>query len=632
MSNTFNAATNPPVYGDPMFPCLKVVGGDEKGKWYTLGPGENTMGRGSKNNIVIGAQGQLVSKNHAIVIFEPGGAFVEDKGSTNGTFVNNQKIDRQQLNEGDIIRLAKEGPELELTFDKPNYPPAQFVDSSGSIGQAPSTLTNTSMSTNKVANSDTPVGQSPLIDNLKPSQSPLIPPLGSPQKPPADEFPIIPPLGGTPNPVPGNGPRPSKSTTGGPTSFPSSPSGPPKLGGGQSLYGDDFDSSLSFNQSMLSVTPGQPQNKAPKTQLGRNGAPIDQRINEGLMGTMDGKILLTNKKASQQVLASGNISTAQKRTIQKFQKAYNRLKIVQYSTFGAIILVLIIVAGYYSVGYYKNKKLLQKGLNIEEELDKYEHKIEQASSGKGNPAEIRKLYAELERKQFELDSIRYFIKDKDQQRFFADTVEYFLDEIMKEFHEESYHIPPQMTRRVKHYLNKHQASPRKHIESILQRREQYFPHIQLTFREYRIPEVLAYVAIQESHLKTNARSHASAVGMWQFIRSTGLSYGLTINARVDERLDWEKATVAAAKYFKKLIIQFGKGGGVLLAMASYNAGENRVSRSLQQVDDPMRDRDFWYLYRTGGALANETREYVPQILAWAILDRHRDYYGYPKAR
>ena len=107
----------------------------------------------------------------------------------------------------------------------------------------------------------------------------------------------------------------------------------------------------------------------------------------------------------------------------------------------------------------------------------------------------------------------------------------------------------------------------------------------------------------ESGFNNKAYSPAAASGMWQFIKGTGLRYGLAIDGYVDERRDPEKATRAAAKYLLDLYKQFGSW---YLAAASYNCGEGRVQRELNQSNH----KNFWEL-SANQCLPTETKNYVP---------------------
>ena len=143
---------------------------------------------------------------------------------------------------------------------------------------------------------------------------------------------------------------------------------------------------------------------------------------------------------------------------------------------------------------------------------------------------------------------------------------------------------------------------------------------QAILKKNGLPEDLAYVAMIESGFNMKARSPAKARGPWQFIHETGQRYGLKVDFWVDERCDLEKSTVAAACYLKELFDRFGCW---YLAAAGYNAGEHRVERAIQKHDT----RDFWKLreYKT---LPRETQEYVPQLIAAALIAKDPEKYGF----
>jgi hypothetical protein len=163
----------------------------------------------------------------------------------------------------------------------------------------------------------------------------------------------------------------------------------------------------------------------------------------------------------------------------------------------------------------------------------------------------------------------------------------------------SYRLPPEMIERVDHYLGLYMGRRRSTIVAYLRRGEQYFPMIRRVLEENNLPPELAYISMLESGFDPQAVSHAGAVGLWQFMPHTARRYGLEVSARVDERTDPVKSTHAAAAYFKHLIAIFGPKSSVMLCMAAYNAGEQRIINALKRIDDPMRNRDFWYIDRNG---------------------------------
>ena len=202
-----------------------------------------------------------------------------------------------------------------------------------------------------------------------------------------------------------------------------------------------------------------------------------------------------------------------------------------------------------------------------------------------------------------------------------------INAVLTRFGEDGYRAPPEMVERVEHYLKLYQGSMRGTIALWMERSKRYLPMIRSVFSEKNIPLELAYVSMLESGFNTGAVSHAGAAGMWQFMPHTARRYGLRVDGGIDERADPEKATRAAAAYFKDLIAIFGSRSSVLLCMAAYNAGEQRVINALKRIDDPMRDRDFWYLYRMGW-LAQETNEYIPQVIALIIISDNPEEYGF----
>jgi len=159
-----------------------------------------------------------------------------------------------------------------------------------------------------------------------------------------------------------------------------------------------------------------------------------------------------------------------------------------------------------------------------------------------------------------------------------------------------------------------------YLEDGLGRGTRFLPMIQEVFRAEGLPMDLAYVPLIESAFKPNAVSRAQAKGMWQFMRGTALENGLKHDWYIDERADPEKATRAAAKYLKTLYNMFGDWH---LALASYNGGPGRVQRAMKRANE----EDFWALSSSSRYLPQETRDYVPLILAAVIVARNPAQYG-----
>ncbi len=150
----------------------------------------------------------------------------------------------------------------------------------------------------------------------------------------------------------------------------------------------------------------------------------------------------------------------------------------------------------------------------------------------------------------------------------------------------------------------------------LRRAGRYDDLIRQTFREEGLPEDLLFVSMIESGFNPRARSKAHAVGLWQFIESTGKMEGLNSTRWVDERRDPVKSTRAAARHLKRLYRELGDWR---LALAAYNAGPGRVARAIERAGT----RDYWKL-----DLPEETRNYVPLFMAAALLSKDPKLFGF----
>jgi membrane-bound lytic murein transglycosylase D len=157
------------------------------------------------------------------------------------------------------------------------------------------------------------------------------------------------------------------------------------------------------------------------------------------------------------------------------------------------------------------------------------------------------------------------------------------------------------------------------IES-LQRSGRYRDRMVSALKDAGLPEELSWLPLIESGFKAHALSRSRALGLWQFIPSTGYKFGLHRNKFIDERMDPAKATRAAIDYLKELHSMFGDWSTVL---AAYNCGEGRVLRVIRSQNINYLD-NFWDLYEK---LPRETARYVPRFLATLHVLNNLEMYG-----
>jgi membrane-bound lytic murein transglycosylase D len=180
----------------------------------------------------------------------------------------------------------------------------------------------------------------------------------------------------------------------------------------------------------------------------------------------------------------------------------------------------------------------------------------------------------------------------------------------------TYNIPIIFNERVKNCILYYQTVARDAVERYLHRSTRYIPMIDSVFAEYGLPSDVKYLAMVESGYSPHAYSWARAVGLWQFIASTGRLYGLHRSWWYDERKDPIKATVAAARFLKDLYDEFGSWE---LAMAAYNGGPGRVRKQIRRQST----NDFWKL-----KLRKQTMDYVPFFMAATMISKDPDRFGF----
>lgn len=338
--------------------------------------------------------------------------------------------------------------------------------------------------------------------------------------------------------------------------------------------------------------------------------------------------LLKDDKRVEKIIRKGNPGSTLINVLSAVYKANKKLKRKVTFVIVTVVLGCAAICTYFAVKSFHYKQLFSKAQSLRNDLDEYDKKIATFNKSSGmDKNQLGVLIGEFDEKQKEFYSLKSQLDTVDFDKFYSDPIEKRIDGILIRYGESDYHIPKEMVERVKYHIDDYSGNLHAIISEYIKRKEKYFPLIRRIFEEKNLPADLAYVPMLESGYNPLALSVAGARGMWQFIKTTGEKYGLTINDRIDDRTDPEKSTYAAAEYFKELIGIFGGKSSVMLCMAAYNAGEGKVMNALRKIDDPIHNRDFWYIYRMG-FLTEETNEYIPRLIALMIISEHPEEFGF----
>lgn len=510
---------------------LEVTRGLDTGRRFLIGEGAISIGRSSENVICLNLGDRVVSSHHAILYKYPESITIQDMASTNGTYVNEQRITQQEIKVGDAIGFGEKGPRLTLVLSEQE-------------------LSTTPQPARHGAGKTDPTRNSATLQTMPDSENK-----------PDDEL---------------------------------------------------------FSKKKLTPLIGDVSSMTME---------MAHKLKANSMDVNDMHKLMHQGERIEKILQKGTLDEGQAHFLKTVYAAHRETRQRWFIIIGIIVGVSLMVTTFFAVRMFQYRNQVNKAIELEKQLDGYDKRIALAQSSGADTKEISTLVSEFEKTKGEFNSARMVLKEQDYGRFYADTVEIFISEIMSRFGETDYHIPPQMTERVKYHLGVYTGPLKSSITRYLQRKTVYFPLINRVFSEKKVPADLAYISMLESGFNPKALSSAGARGLWQFMPKTAVQFGLQVDDQIDERTDPQKTTYAAAEYFKDLIGIFGGKSSVMLAMAAYNAGEGRVMGALRKIEDPMRNRDFWYIYRMG-YLAEETNEYIPRVLALMIIDTHQQHYGF----
>ncbi len=197
------------------------------------------------------------------------------------------------------------------------------------------------------------------------------------------------------------------------------------------------------------------------------------------------------------------------------------------------------------------------------------------------------------------------------------------DEILGvELDNTDFDIPITKNKHVEFWVRYFTGKGRKVFSRYLERYGHMGPLIYPKLEKAGLPKDLIFMAMIESGFNHRARSSANAVGTWQFISGTGRRYGLSKNWWYDERRDPTKSTDSAIRYLSYLYNKFDSWE---IAMASYNGGEGRLMKGIRRYNT----KNFWVLSKKR-AIRKETRNYVPKIMAAAIVTKNAEAFGFKK--
>lgn len=315
--------------------------------------------------------------------------------------------------------------------------------------------------------------------------------------------------------------------------------------------------------------------------------------------------------------AGGQTMTIMREVLQRaLRHSHRRHRKVWYT----LLFALVVVSG---LGIWRIAVLNGEKRVIDAHIRELEAALQKAQG-----SETDRLLSRLSDYQEQAESLQHSLLYRIGPHDDGDYVTRELRAVMAEFGAEVYSIPPDFVERVNHYIEQDCGPDRPKIAHVLVASAGRVQTIRRILEEERMPADIAYIPIVESALAKDSESAAGAAGPWQMTAATARAYGLRVDGEEDERTDLVKSTRASCRYLKDLILDFGTGSSVMLALAAYNGGSSKVKQAVARtVLDPIQQRNFWYLYRTR-ALPIETSEYVPKVFAAILIGRNPRHFGF----
>jgi hypothetical protein len=313
----------------------------------------------------------------------------------------------------------------------------------------------------------------------------------------------------------------------------------------------------------------------------------------------------------------------------KFSKSRKRIFWIG-GLVGVMFLMAVSILGFQNLSY--RAKIKKQG-DLVSQIHELEFGLNAVTGSEVEvTAEKSKLVHKLLAAEHQLLHIREKLRIPDRAPTYSLTLGKDVHQVLEELGKKDFIIPETFIKSVQEQINYFcMPANRSTLITGFARKPIYESLIRQELARMKIPGAFFYIAMQESLLDSVAQSGKDARGLWQLVPETAREFNLhvpedwkTLPESEDERTRPQLSTRAAVKYLHLLYSEFGDAA---LAMAAYNAGGGRMRRVLQKIEDPVKDRDFWYLYRMGW-MKTETNEYVPKIIAMILIDRNRAKYGF----
>jgi len=524
---------------------LSVISGSLAGKVFNI-EDVVTIGRNPENTLAFtGLDGRTVSGFHAEIKRQGNFVLLVDKNSTNGTYVNEEKISEHRVSHNDIITFGINGPKLRIVDDQMTQ-----VGASTTFPQVPESSS----------------GPSPLQKTYSDALESTVRPVTPSSQPP--------------------------------------PLAPVKKSGSIPLY-PDADPSYTMH--------------------------LSNRIKTGDVLEKEMHDLLKNQARISRMEANSNMSGTDLIAIKAASKAYaskskKSLKIIIGVSGASLVIILFLFFQNYGV----RQKLKQQTLLVEQIKMMNQQLNENPIDPESNDEEKLELLAKVRAQERQLIQMRRQMQTKNLNTLYKNPLGIEIHKVMESFGEKDYVVPDIFIETVDKYLKTWSRNNR-FMRVALQNKKLHGKMILDELEKANMPSAFLYLAMHESSLDSVIISSAGARGLWQFMPGTARDFNLFVPdnwrdaaSQEDERTHPLKSTQAGIKYLKVLVAELGS---IPLAMASYNAGPGRIRSELRKIDDPINNRDFWYIYRSG-TLATETNEYVPKIVATILIDLYPHKYGF----